>query len=333
MITVTIFHTGDCQNCENIISSLEELQSTIPHKIVKVNVEGDDALRNAYPDAPVVQIGPYRLSFPITRQELFVALSANRDRVDQLEKVGDKEFKSRQKRATNFSGSDRFGLWLSTNYMLLFSIVVFLYVGLPFLAPILMKARLTLPANVIYTIYSPLCHQLAFRSFFLFGEQPYYPRSLAGITGVKTYEQVTGQTNIDLIAARNFIGNDIMGYKVALCERDVAIYGAILLFGFIFILTKYRIKPFPWYLWIVFGLIPIGVDGGSQLPGLIQAGLPSWVLIRESTPFLRVLTGGLFGTTTAWYLYPLIQETMAETRRSLLSKQAAISQNLPERNS
>ena len=39
-------------------------------------------------------------------------------------------------------------------------------------------------ANVVYKMYSPLCHQWAFRSFFLFGEQAYYPHAAAGIPGV-----------------------------------------------------------------------------------------------------------------------------------------------------
>jgi len=34
------------------------------------------------------------------------------------------------------------------------------------------------------------------------------------------------------------------------------------------------------------------------------------------------LTGFLFGITTGWYLFPVIEETMMETRRALVWKNA-----------
>ena len=118
------------------------------------------------------------------------------------------------------------------------------YVGLPFLAPTLMKLGAELPARAIYRIYSPLCHQFGFRSFFLYGEQVAYPLAEAGMGGVKTFEQATGIVNLNdpysptRFEARNYIGTDAVGYKVALCERDIAIYLAILLFGITFGFNK-----------------------------------------------------------------------------------------------
>ena len=49
--------------------------------------------------------------------------------------------------------------------------------------------------------------------------------------------------------------------------------------------------------------------------------------VRESTPIIRTITGVLFGFTTAWYIYPLIEETMLETRR-MLTRKIAIINNL-----
>jgi len=204
--------------------------------------------------------------------------------------------------------------------MWLINLFLFIYAGLPFLAPVLMKIHNPVPARVIYTIYSPLCHQLAFRSWFLFGEQPFYPRDIAGVSGYLSYEAATGKSSSDIFGARDFVGNETLGYKVALCERDTAIYASMFLFGVIFMITGRKLKTIPWYLWIGLGLIPIGLDGFSQLPGLANGGLPNWIPIRESTPTLRVLTGVLFGGTTAWYLFPLIEESMRETRQFLASK-------------
>jgi uncharacterized membrane protein len=41
---------------------------------------------------------------------------------------------------------------------------------------------------------------------------------------------------------------------------------------------------------------------------------------RESTPFLRVLTGFLFGFGTAWFAFPTIEESMRETRKLFIKK-------------
>ena len=64
---------------------------------------------------------------------------------------------------------DRFVLWLSRHWLGVFNGAAALYVGLPILAPILMNIGATGPAKAIYVAYSPMCHQMAFRSFFLFG--------------------------------------------------------------------------------------------------------------------------------------------------------------------
>ncbi|MCJ7624832.1 MAG: DUF2085 domain-containing protein, partial [Anaerolineaceae bacterium] len=261
-----------------------------------------------------------------SKQDLSVALGAAMDRRTHLEEIGDKRFQKRIDRGRSISGADRFSLWLSNHYMAPINLILFIYIGLALLAPVLMKFNLTKPAKVIYAVYSPLCHQFGFRSVFLFGEQFYYPRSLANIDGLLTYEEITSEDEVDVIGARSFLGDESVGYKTALCQRDLAIYAAMLIFGVIFSIFRRRISIFPWYFWILAGIVPIGIDGFSQLPGLVSGLLPAWLPFRESTPFLRFLTGGLFGLTTAWYLYPMIEETMKDTRRMLLRKVDIVSQ-------
>jgi uncharacterized membrane protein len=120
-----------------------------------------------------------------------------------------------------------------------------------------------------------------------------------------------------LLASSKFVGNEVVGYKIALCERDMAIYGSIFLFGIIFGLTGRRIKALPWYIWVLVGLVPIGLDGLSQL--LSQPPFSFWAF-RESTPFFRVVTGFLFGFTTAWFGYPLVEQAMADSRQLMAAK-------------
>jgi uncharacterized membrane protein len=72
-------------------------------------------------------------------------------------------------------------------------------------------------------------------------------------------------------------------------------------------------------------MVPIGLDGFSQLFSQIpNAFIQSILPYRESTPFLRVLTGFLFGISTAWFMFPLIEESMSDTRRLLAKKFAVL---------
>jgi uncharacterized membrane protein len=164
---------------------------------------------------------------------------------------------------------------------------------------------------------------MAFRSWFLFGEQAAYPRSAAGVDGYVPYEEATGMDEEDLRGARQFIGNEEVGYKVAFCQRDVAIYGGILLFGLVYAATGRRIRSLHWAVWILVGILPIALDGFSQL--LSQFPMFSDLIpYRESTPLLRTLTGAIFGVTTGWFGIPLLEETSTETRIKVATKKARL---------
>jgi uncharacterized membrane protein len=89
-----------------------------------------------------------------------------------------------------------------------------------------------------------------------------------------------------------------------------------------------RLKPLHWLAWVLIGMGPIGLDGFSQLFSQMEWGwLVSMIPYRESTPFLRVLTGALFGFSTAWFAYPFMEESMTESRQFFIKKFAVISQN------
>jgi uncharacterized membrane protein len=320
MIDVTLYGRKDCHLCDVAKEELESLQQEIPHNLIVVDVDTKPSLQKQYGhQIPVVTAGPYTLKAPFDRKELQITLGAASYREEQVKSVDDQIWTSAGPETSRWTKADGFSLWLSRNYMILLNVIVLIYFGLPFLAPVFMRAGAELPAAGIYRLYSFTCHQLAYRSWFLFGEQAAYPRADAGLENYVPYEAATGLPSEDLIAGRNFTGNETLGYKVALCERDVAIYGAILLFGILFSVTGRRIPALPWYLWVLIGLVPIGLDGFSQL--ISQPPLEI-LPYRESTPFLRTLTGGLFGFTTAWFGYPLVEETMAETREVLGSKRS-----------
>jgi uncharacterized membrane protein len=183
-------------------------------------------------------------------------------------------------------------LGIARHWLALFNLAWGTYVVLPLLAPILMHFGFFAPANIIYTVYSFMCHQLPDHSYFLFGKS---------LTPLKPALEAGGMpVSVNLFQERQFIGNAIVGYKVAICERDIAIYGSVLLFGLLFGILRRWIRPLSIWFYIVF-LIPMAVDGITQLIGL-----------RESNWVLRSVTGVLFGAASVWLAYPYIEDAMQE---------------------
>ena len=329
MITVTLYTRKGCRLCDEAEADLKALQEVVPHRLAVIDIDSDASLRDAYAlEIPVVEAGPFTLKAPLTRQQLQMTLGAAADRREQLERINDKAFQVNTSRSQTITGADKISHWIAKHYLAVFNLFLALYVGIPFLAPIFKKIGWNGPAEVVYKIYSPLCHQWAFRSFFLFGEQVSYPHAAAGVSGLLTFEQVSGITDANdptRAQARAFEGTPELGYKVALCERDVAIWGAMALFGLVYAASGRRLPKLHWLIWGLVGLVPIGLDGFSQLLSQIPSPFIQSILpYRESTPFLRVLTGLLFGLATAWFMFPMIEETMADTRKLLAKKFAVL---------
>ena len=194
--------------------------------------------------------------------------------------------------------------------------LLFLYIFFPLVAPVLVHNGLNQPARLIYRLYSPLCHQLAYRSFFLFGEQVFYPLAENTPPGMVSFEQAFGQSRADFDTARAIIGNETYGYKIALCQRDLAIYGSLLFFGWVFLAAQKKIKRIPLAVWLILGVLPLGLDGFTQLLYSITGANFTNILLRESTPWLRVITGAMFGFFTGWYIFPALEALLNSPNKS-----------------
>lgn len=172
------------------------------------------------------------------------------------------------------------------HWLMVANVAVAVFVGLPFLAPVLLALGFPDAANSIYAAYQHVCHQWAFRSFFLFGPQlSYGPDALSGLIAPD--------------AVFHTLGSPALGYKVAFCERDVAIYLSALGAGVAYARVRERT---PGLGVVGYGLliVPMAVDGVTQLLG--------W---RESTVELRTLTGLLFGVASVWLIYPRVDAIFA----------------------
>ncbi len=184
---------------------------------------------------------------------------------------------------------------LARHWLAVFNVLTGLYVLLPALAPLLMTSGAPQVGRLIYLVYRPACHQLPERSFFLFGPESTYTLDELWALGLVSESD-------DIYARQRFLGAVDTGFKIALCQRDIALYGSLFLGGLAFALLRRRLPPLSLVAYLL-SLIPMALDGGTQLIGL-----------RESTPFLRLLTGGILGLASVWMLYPRLEEAFQEIR-------------------
>jgi uncharacterized membrane protein len=187
---------------------------------------------------------------------------------------------------------------LAKHWLLLANLLWGLYVGLPLLAPVLMNAGWTVPAKAIYTIYRPACHQRPERSYFYGGPSAIYSVEELEVAGVDTNPFARA------------IGNEQVGWKVAFCERDVAIYGSIFLMGLVYAVFRKRLSTRRMrFRYFALFLVPMAIDGILQLFG-----------VYESTWLMRSLTGAVFGIGAVLFAYPYVDEGFADVRRTINSK-------------
>jgi len=223
----------------------------------------------------------------------------------------------------------RIVLGFARHWLFFVNMLVAIWVGLPWLAPVMMHLGWTSAAKAIYFIYSFQCHQLPERSFFLFGRQAMY--SLAEI-------QAAWQPTNDPFVLRQFIGNFEMGWKVAWSDRMVSMYTSILLGGLLYGLVRKQMNPISLGTFAIL-LLPMIIDGGthmlSDLAGIGKGFRDKniWLQILTNNAFpitfyqgdalgsfnswLRLITGVLFGVALVAFAFPYINDSFTDiVRRS-----------------
>ncbi len=197
----------------------------------------------------------------------------------------------------------RFGNWIIKNLPRILVILLFVYTILPILSAIFFHFNLTRFGWWIQTVYRPLCHQRAERSFFLFGPKLSY-----------TLDELRQHGYTETFTGYHFIGNPSVGYKIAFCTRDTLMYGSMAIAGLIAILTKIKIKVTWWLLTLL--IAPIMIDGTTQLISEIvfisRSNLPNHLAkpFYLSNNLTRSLTGGLFGTGMGLILFSELRDAV-----------------------
>jgi len=215
--------------------------------------------------------------------------------------------------------------WMARHWLFLVNLAMGMFVAGTLLAPLLLRLGLNGPARVVYTLYSFFCHQLPERSYFLFGPN-----------GVNTYSRAQAVAwGADPGYLRGFVGNTQVGFKVAIAERDIAIYVTFLLVGLIYALLRWRVLGLPWRLFLLL-ILPIALDGGShvvsEITGLGFREANGWLATLTGHFFsqafytgttlgsfnwlMRTLTGSLFAVACVWFAYPYLEQGFSLQVRS-----------------
>ena len=165
---------------------------------------------------------------------------------------------------------------MTRHWLLGVNVAVGVFIAGAVTAPLLAALGWVQEADWLYAAYHLTCHQWAFRSFFVLGGQAVYSIEQLQQMGLEPF---------------GFVGQPGVGWKMAVCERDFAIYLSVLIAGLVYARHRsVRGLGVPQYVVLI---LPMAIDGFTQLFG--------W---RESTWELRVLTGALFGLASAWLIYP-----------------------------
>ena len=216
--------------------------------------------------------------------------------------------------------------WIVYHWPVLLAALTGVWVTLPWLAPVLMRAGATGPAYLIYLLYSPQCHQLPQRSYFLFGERLMVP--LADILAV------TGPR--DPLTLRWFLGTPELGWKVAWSDRMVSLYTPLFLGVVVYALVgrHWRLPRWSWALLLPY--LPLLTDGLSHaIDDTFRLGIRAdntWLAALTGNLFApafyagdavgsfnwwaRLLTGLLAGFAFVWQVYPLLDRGFATMTRT-----------------
>ena len=168
MRTIQLFSKAGCHLCDEAKVFLDGLARRVPFKVEVVDVERDPVWRSLLAEhVPVVDVGGgVRLYWPFTADDVLRALN-EATRTSYPPGVS-----GRTRDAVVFIDK---ALYRFSNYWIpVLALFIAVYAGLPFLAPILMANGYTMPANLIYSVYQMLCHQLPSRSYFVAGYQVAY---------------------------------------------------------------------------------------------------------------------------------------------------------------
>src|SRR5258708_32121618 len=150
----------------------------------------------------------------------------------------------------------------------------------------------------------------------------------------------------DMLALRAFMGNAVLGWKVAWSDRMVYMYGGVWLAAAVYGWLRHRRIVYPLRLWrFCLLLLPMIVDGGTHwlsdlfggmahgfrydndwLARLTGNSLPTWFYVGDAlgsfNSWMRLISGVLFGVAVVWLAFPHLGRSFRESATTLREKLA-----------
>lgn len=221
---------------------------------------------------------------------------------------------------------NRFSMWLSKHWLAAANLFFLTYVGLPFLAPLLLAAGYTRAANMIYQMYNFACHQFPSRAYFVAGEQVcmchrcvamYGTIFLGGLVyglvrprlkplNFRWYLLFLAPIGLDGgLALLGELGQVVPNFVLAGLGLGVLAVAALLLH-----LRKQLNR---------FSILMLGI-------GLLAVIFVQFFGPHYSNYALRTITGFIFGFGTVWFVYPMMEEAFGDVWRET---QAKLTNNRP----
>ena len=295
---VTVYTKPGCHLCEDALDTLDLLSAQYGLDINQINILDDMDLYEVYKEKiPVVVAADGRfgrLVAPITEPELRAYIDmAHRSLIPSPPSVlpqGKEPF------------TDRLAESIAKHWLRMVCIVLAIFVGIPWLAPVFAALGWWGAADPIYTAYALTCHQLPERAGTVFGYQVAFCfRNTAIYAGVLGFGMLYGLAR----------------------DRDIAF------------LRPLR-RAIPWWLFVLM-LLPLVVDGVTHMLGVrdtmgdIMMDKPEFGSFLVGSQvfslnwWLRVLTGGLAGLGAVWFAFPRMARAVEQSEAlRLLYKEAAM---------
>jgi len=303
---VTVYTKPACHLCEDVLAILDRLAPQYDLQVTEVNILDDMALYEAYHlEIPVVDIEDGRLGrlkAPIDEAELRMAFSIARHGMP-----GGGSVIPPPKREPAI---DRLARYIGRHWLRLVSIVLGVFVGLPWLAPVFADLGWWDLANPIYTAYALTCHQLPERAGVVFGYQVGFCYRNTALYG--------GTFLFGLLYAAALRGGN--------SRRGLPGLG-------------WMKTPLPWWGAALFAL-PMAVDGVTHMLGLrdmtdMMADPSFGAFYIGSQPFslnwwLRIITGLLAALGAVWFAYPRMERAVEESENMRVAYRAREMRNAGE---
>ena len=286
---VTVYTKPGCHLCDEVLHLVDKMTPRYGIELTEVNILDDMATYEQYKDIiPVVEVTEARvgrLVAPITEGEMSAYFDMARGVVASRSATGYGSVLP--VRETAF---DRLAKWIGKRWLRLVCVVMGIFVGIPWLAPVFASLGWWDLANPIYTAYALTCHQLPERAGSVFGYQvAFCYRNTALYGGIALFGVLYG------------LARDRRGGPLPFLRRQLPWWGLVLL------------------------LLPMSVDGVTHMLGL-RDGL-DWTMDASfgsfyigSQPFslnwwLRVSTGLLAAMGAVWFAFPRMQKAVDDAEQ------------------